>query len=106
MPQPHNIAITGDGQTAYAASQQQDTPSLAIIDVASGTQTGSVPLDHSPRALNVSPNGQEVFFTQAGVDSLQVLDRATNQVVSQIPTGASPHHPLFTPDGKLGLVVA
>jgi YVTN family beta-propeller protein len=47
-----------------------------------------------------------VFFTEAGVDDLLVLDRATNQIVGQIPTGASPHHPLFTPDGKLGMVVA
>jgi YVTN family beta-propeller protein len=28
------------------------------------------------------------------------------QLETQIPTGASPHHPLFTPDGKLGLVVS
>jgi YVTN family beta-propeller protein len=35
-----------------------------------------------------------------------VLDIATNQVIDQIPVGASPHLPSFTPDGKLGLVVA
>jgi YVTN family beta-propeller protein len=106
VPQPHNIAITGDGQTAYAASQLAGSPSLAIIDVASGTQTGSVPLEHSPRALNVSPDGQMLVFTEAGVDSVQVLDRATNQIETQIPTGASPHHPLFSPDGRIGMVVA
>ena len=106
VPQPHNLAITADGQTVYTASQKAGSESLAIIDIPSGTLTGSVPVDHTPRALNVSPDGAEVFFTEAGVDSLQVLDRATNQIVTQIPTGASPHHPLFTPDGKLGMVVA
>ena len=106
VPQPHNLAITADGQTVYTASQKQDAPSLAIIDIPSGTLTGSVPLDHAPRALNVGPDGGEVFFTQAGVDSVQVLDRGSNQIVARIPTGASPHHPLFTPDGKVGLVVA
>ena len=40
------------------------------------------------------------------MDALLVLDRASNQIVTQIPTGASPHHPLFSPDGKLGMVVA
>ena len=35
-----------------------------------------------------------------------MLDTATNQVIGQIPVGASPHHPLFTPDGDLGLVVS
>jgi YVTN family beta-propeller protein len=68
VPQPHNVAISPDGRTAYAASQPQDSPSLAIIDVASGAQTGSVPLDRTPRALNFSPDGQDLVFTQAGVD--------------------------------------
>ncbi|MBV9174250.1 MAG: cupredoxin domain-containing protein [Chloroflexi bacterium] len=106
VTQPHNIAISPDGLTAYAGSQKADAPSLAVIDIPSGTQTGSVELNAVPRALTMSPDGTKVFFTQAGVDSLQVLDRATDQIVSRIPTGASPHHPFFSPDGKIGMVVA
>ena len=106
VPQPHNLAITPDGTTAYAGSQKQDAPSLAIIDLASGTQTGTLPLDHAPRALNVSPDGEDLVVTLAGVDALQVLDLGTRQPVTQVATGASPHHPLFTPDGRLGLVVS
>jgi YVTN family beta-propeller protein len=106
VPQPHNIGITPDGQTAYAAAQQDGAQQLAIIDIASGTQTGSLPLDHTPRALNVSPDGADLAYTLAGVDALQVLSLNTQQLVAQIPTGASPHHPLFTPDGKLGMVVS
>src|SRR5579859_7794229 len=106
VPQPHNLAITADGQTAYAASQKAGSEALAIIDIPSGAMTDSVPVDHTPRALNLSPDGQAVVFTEAGVDALQVLDVATNQIVTQIPTGASPHHPLFSPDGKIGMVVA
>lgn len=106
VAQPHNIAITPDGMTAYAGSQKQGVEALAIIDVGTGTQTGSMPLDHTPRALNVSPEGADIAYTLAGVDALQVADLATHQLETQIPTGASPHHPLFTPDGKLGLVVS
>ena len=106
VPQPHNLAITADGLTAYAGSQKAGSEALAVIDIPTGSETGSVPLDHTPRALNLSPDGQEVFFTEAGVDALLVLDRASNQIVAQIPTGASPHHPLFTPDGTRGMVVA
>ena len=104
--QPPNLAITADGQTVYAASQKAGSEALAIIDTPSGTRDGSASLDHTPRALNLSPDGEEVFFTEAGVVALLVLDRATNQIVTQIPNGASPHHPLFTSDGKLGMVVA
>ena len=106
VPQPHNIAITPDGQTAYAASQKEGAQALAIIDLASSTQTGSISLDHTPRALNISPDGAEVAYTLASVDALQILDLSSQQLETQIPTGASPHHPLYTPDGKLGLVVS
>jgi DNA-binding beta-propeller fold protein YncE len=34
-----------------------------------------------------------------------VLDTATNQIIGQIATGASPHVALFTPDGQLALAV-
>jgi YVTN family beta-propeller protein len=106
VPQPHNIAITPDGKTAYAGAQKEGEQQLAIIDIASGTQINSVPLDHTPRALNISPDGADLAYTLAGVDALQILDLSSLQLDTQIPTGASPHHPLFTPDGKLGLVVS
>ncbi|MBV9582659.1 MAG: cupredoxin domain-containing protein [Chloroflexi bacterium] len=106
VPQPHNIAITPDGKTAYAGGQADGNQQLAVIDIASGTETSSVPLDHAPRALNVSPDGQYLAYTLAGVDALQIRDLPTLQLDTQIPVGASPHHPLFTPDDKLGMVVA
>jgi DNA-binding beta-propeller fold protein YncE len=56
--------------------------------------------------LNASPDREEVFFTEAGVDAVLVLDRATNEFVTGMPVGASPHHPLLTPDGKVGMAVA
>jgi YVTN family beta-propeller protein len=106
VPQPHNIAITPDGTTAYAGSQQKGAEALAIIDLGTATQTGRLPLDHAPRALNVSSDGADIAYTLAGVDALQIADLTAQQLEAQIPTGASPHHPLFTPDGKLGLVVS
>jgi len=106
VPSPHNIAISPDGRTAYVAAQKQGAAGLAILDVDKKTQTGFVPLDKAPRALNFSPDGKRLYFTQAGVDAVQVLDPATDTIVGQIPVGASPHHPLFTPDGKAALVVS
>jgi len=106
VPQPHNIAITPDGTTAYAGGQKAGSEQIAIIDIASGSETGSIPLDHTPRALTVSPDGADLAYTLAGVDALQILDLGTQQLDTQIPTGASPHHPIFSPDAKLGMVVS
>jgi YVTN family beta-propeller protein len=106
VPSPHNIAISPDGTTAYVAAQKQGATELAILDLKTKAQIGSVPLDKTPRALNFSPDGKQLYYTLAGVDAVQVLDPATNQLVTQIPVGASPHHPLFTPDGGFALVVS
>jgi YVTN family beta-propeller protein len=106
VPQPHNSAISPDGRTAYVGSQQQGATALVILNLASRTQLGTVPLDKTPRALDVSPDGQRLYITVAGVDAVQVFDPSTRRVVGQIPVGASPHHPLFTPHGQFGLVVS
>ena len=106
VPNPHNIAISPDGHTAYVAAQLQGSTALAVLSIDSKTQTASVPLSKTPRALNFSPDGKLLYFTLAGVDAVQVLDPASNQIVGQIPVGASPHHPLFTPNGQFALVVS
>src|SRR5262245_56982042 len=53
---PHNIAVSPDGRTAYVAAQQSGATALAIVDLASMTQVGSVPLEKTPRALSFSPD--------------------------------------------------
>jgi YVTN family beta-propeller protein len=103
---PHNFAISPDGLRAYVASQKAGSPSLAILDLPGQKQVGSVPLPNTPRALNFSPDGTQLWFTEAGVDEVQVLDPTTNDITTTIPVGVSPHHPLFTPDGQLGMVVS
>src|SRR5262249_26429337 len=77
-----------------------------ILDLVHKTQSGQVPLDKTPRALALSPDGKRLYVTVAGADSVQVLDLASTRIVSQIPVGASPHHPLFTPDGSARLGVS
>ena len=104
--QPHNSAISPDGHTAYVASQQQGAMALVILNIANRTLVGRVPLDKTPRALSISPDGTRLYFTVAGADAVQVLDTASNRIAGQVPVGASPHHPLFTPNGQFGLVVS
>src|SRR5262245_1801644 len=99
VSQPHNSAISADGHTAYVASQQQGAMALVMLDLAQKTQVGQVPLDKTPRALDLSPDGTRLYVTLAGVDAVQVLETASHRVIGQLPVGASPHHPLLTPDG-------
>src|SRR5437879_523884 len=101
---PHNMSISPDGRTAYVASQQPGAAALAILDLTTRRQVGSIALDKAPRALTFGPDGKALYFTLAGSESVQVLDPADNHIVAQIPVGASPHHPFFTPTGEYALV--
>jgi YVTN family beta-propeller protein len=87
------------------ASQQQGATALVRLDLTTWKEVARVPLDKSPRGLELSPDGRRVFFTLAGVNAIQVLDTATNRIAAQIPVGASPHYAPFTPDGRWALAV-
>ena len=100
----HNGAFSPDGRTAYIGSQQQGATALVVLDLARWAEAARIPLDRTPRALDVSPDGAWLYFTVAGDDAVQVLETTTNRVVGRIPVGASPHHAPFTPDGRWALV--
>jgi len=102
---PHNSAISPDGTRAFEASQQMGMPAIVVLDLAAAAVVTTVPLEQAPRAVDYAARGS-VYFTLSGVDALQVLDPATNQLGTAIPTGGSPHHMLATKDGAFELVVS
>jgi YVTN family beta-propeller protein len=103
VPQVHNGTISPDGTRAWVASQKQGEAAIVILDLQAMTRVGSIPLEKTPRALDVSADGKRLYFTLAGVNAIQVLDTATNQIVAQVPVGASPHLSPPTPDGRWAL---
>jgi YVTN family beta-propeller protein len=105
VAQPHNGTLSRDGRTGWVASQQQGATALVRLDLTAWKEVARVPLDKTPRGLELSPDGRRVFFTLAGVNAIQVLDTATNRIATQIPVGASPHYAPFTPDGRWALAV-
>jgi len=105
IAQPHNGTLSQDGRTAWVASQQQGATALVRLNLATWKEVARVPLDKTPRGLELSPDGRRVFFTLAGVNAIQVLDTATSEIVTQIPVGTSPHYTPFTPDGRWALAV-
>src|SRR5437899_9989478 len=105
VAQPHNGTLSRDGRTGWVASQQQGATALVRLDLTLWKEVARVPLDKTPRGLEMSPDGRRVLFTLAGVDAIQVLDTATNRIATQIPVGASPHYAPFTPDGRWALAV-
>jgi YVTN family beta-propeller protein len=91
VPKPHTIAIHPDGRLAYVASQEPGNFALVIIDLGTRATAGAIALDKAPRDPEFDSGGHALYFTRAGVNAVAVLDPATNRIVAEIPTGASPH---------------
>ena len=104
VAQAHNGAISADGRSAWVGSQQQGATALVRIDIAGMKEAARVPLDKTPRALDLTPDGRRLYFTVAGLAAVRVLDTATGQVVAEIPVGASPHQSPVAADGRWALV--
>jgi len=102
---PHTVALSPDGQTAYVTSQQPGATAIVVLNLATRSVAATVPVTQTPRDLNVSPDGALAYYTLAGVNAVQVLDTTRSQVVAQIPVGASPHIPLIAANGEYGVVV-
>ena len=88
---PHTIAIRPDGAVAYVASQEPGKFALVVIDLGTRKVLRSLLLDKPPRDLEFGFDGKALYYTQAGVNSVQVLDPVNDRIVAQVPTGASPH---------------
>lgn len=91
VAKPHTIAIRPDEKVAYVASQEPGHFALAVVDLATRAVARTVPLDKPPRDLEFSYDGKSLYFTQAGINAIRVLDPTSDSIVAEIPTGVSPH---------------
>jgi len=91
VAKPHTIAVRPDGKVAYVASQEPGKFALVVVDLSARTVLRTVALDKPPRDPEFSADGVALYVTLAGINAIQVLDPASDRIVAQIPTGASPH---------------
>jgi YVTN family beta-propeller protein len=105
VAKPHTIAIRPDDKVAYIASQEPGHFALAVVDLETRAVLRSVPLDKTPRDLEFGYDGKALYYTQAGVNAIQVLDPASDKVVAEIPTGASPHIAGYYRSTSVGVAV-
>lgn len=105
VAKPHTVAIRPDGKVAYITSQDLGHFALSIIDLDSRAVLRTIALDKTPRDLEFSHDGKAVYFTEAGVNAVEVLDPASDKIVAEVPTGVSPHYVNFFSGTKFGMVV-
>ncbi len=102
---PHTLAVRPDGKVAYVASQEPGKFALVVVDLSTHKVASTIALDKPPRDLEFGAGGKALYFTQAGVNAVQVLDPGSDRVVAQIATGVSPHLATVFGNAKFGTAV-
>ncbi|NJL27172.1 MAG: YncE family protein [Thermoanaerobaculia bacterium] len=76
--------------------------SLLVVDASTNAVVATVPGLAIPRAVDVSPDGSQVYVTI--FNGVAVIDAATNTLLTTVPTGNIPIGTVFTPDGSTAYV--
>ncbi|MDN8611621.1 plastocyanin/azurin family copper-binding protein [Variovorax ginsengisoli] len=105
VAKPHTLTVSPDGKRAYVSSQAPGSFALVVIDLPTRAVAASVPLEKTPRDLELSPDGKVLYVTMAGLSAVQVFDTASNKPLMQIPTGVSPHVAHLFAGARSGVVV-
>ena len=95
---PVIIVFHPSGTTAYVSNL--GSQSVSIVDVASNTQTGTIPVTGDPFALAINPGGTFLFVT-TNVNRVFKIDLATNSAVGFLDLPATSHHILASPNDTL-----
>jgi YVTN family beta-propeller protein len=104
VQKPHTVAISPDGKIAYVTVQEPGHFGLALIDLVTRSMVRTLPLEKTPRDGEFSYDGKVFYFTQAGVSAVEVLDPASDKIMTEIPTGVSPHFVGYPRGSAFGIV--
>lgn len=104
----HMLVFHPTEKTIYTANIGSDTASVIELDKPS--QPGPPPrvthvaVGKQPEAIDISPDGKEVWVGHNADGGVSIIDTATHKVKETIKVGGMPIRVKFTPDGKRVLV--
>jgi YVTN family beta-propeller protein len=98
----HMIAGSSDQRRFFTANIGSDSVTAFTFQniPPAGSAITQIAVGKQPEAIDMSPDGKEVWVglnTDGGID---VIDTATNKVVKRIDLGGRPYRVRFTRDGK------
>ncbi len=85
------FALTPDGSRIVLPISATVGSRVAIYDIATGTETNSIPVGAAPRSIDVAADGSiAVIGHETGTGQVSVINLATNTLASTWPTGNTP----------------
>jgi len=98
----HMIGVTGNGVLGYTGDMRDST--VTELDLRAGTYVRSWPVPATPEAINVTPDGAEVWVGSNATGRVSVLIPATGSVTTAAEGVSWPYRVLFTPDVRTVII--
>ena len=99
----HMVVGSGDQKRFYTANIGSDSvTSFEFANVPpAGSKVTHIPIGKQPEAIDLSPDGKEIWAGLNAEGAIDVVDTATNKFKEKVAIGGRPYRVRFTPDGKL-----
>jgi YVTN family beta-propeller protein len=98
----HMVAGSADQKKFYTANIGSD--SVTAFEFAASPPSQSkithIPIGKQPEAIDLSPDGKEVWAGLNAEGMVEIVDTATYKSVAKVNIGGRPYRVKFTPDGK------
>ena len=99
MGSPDGCTVSQDSRTLYSIDQRG--AQVIVFSVETKQQIAKIPVGKEPRRAITSPDGKRIVISNAGDNTLSVIDPATNKVIKTVKTGTEPRDMAYSPDGKM-----
>lgn len=98
----HMVVATADQKKFYTANIGSDSITAFEFNniPPAPSRITHIPVGKQPEAIDVSPDGKEVWVGLNVDGGIDVVDTATGKVVERIKLGERPYRVVFAPDGK------
>ncbi|MBK9164582.1 MAG: YncE family protein [Acidobacteria bacterium] len=98
----HMIAGSSDQKAFYTANIGSDTVTMFRFQNVppAGSTITQIPVGKQPEAIDLSPDGKEVWVGLNAENAVEIIDAASAKSVAKLPLGGRPYRVRFTPDGR------
>ena len=98
----HMVVATADQKRFYTANIGSDSVTAFEFQAIppAPSKITHIPVGKQPEAIDVSPDGKEVWVGLNAEGGIDIVDTATNKVIERVKLGERPYRVMFTPDGK------
>ena len=98
----HMVGVTADGSRAYTGNMRSNT--VSELDLRDGRFLRDLPVPTTPEAINVTPDGKEVWVGSNNTGKLTVVDVAAWSASTAAEGFRWPYRVYFSPDNKTVIV--